>query len=1025
MLTVTSRTSKSSIILLLYLTLKDCASPVSHTSHTPPYSLPKRSGKIPPNTKPSKIQNTLHFTSRSSLSLSFKTWSHRIAHTRSESRSMAESEFEANLDLEEKSWHLLALLLRIGHAVYPQRLAAQCRLFHASPDFVCHVSTLPRSPLSVTDNGLVMPSVSAVFALGSFFSLRFSPEPQTHRFRKRKLRFDSDEGGREHKRLAISRGVHEILFQSFAVAAEALTRRNFPVIKFESQNIGSGNFVFPLRIDTNGECSGRPVPNFEHREANKDASTSMSNEGVSKSIIKAIYLNCPKQEDIKRFMECNLFVNRALPDPSLCKEGVVSSVGFGKKMDHFDTFVHECTEQNSMHPVDEDGICKSNTCKDQPRESNEDDKVESGSKKGLIGSGTNRDKEDVSQMVNAALCGEELTNGLEQKNCVHPINLEKKESERNTVTKSIYKIAKSSSNPKQLLKSSCILKEGRKTDLHPRSQILKESLACNKVGNVPKNVDQCKNDQKLTTRKQNHKENMAETIAMTHKVEKKAYPSFHAFTIEEEEGSGGYGTVYRAQRTTDGKRVAIKCPHSNAHKNHVNNERNMLERFGGKNFIIRYEGSLKNGNSDCFVLEHVEHDRPEVLKKEIDIVQLQWYGYCMFRALYCLHKEGVVHRDVKPGNFLFSRKLSKGYLIDFNLAMDLKQKYNSGSKSKQSLDASSNNVSLSSGSAPLVRDKNLGGSKSFTSSKRALADYKNYSELNRHVKQKSYTGSLKNCPDKAGGSFLRAQGTDGSGITSAKDASTRTASAERLREPLPSQGRKELISLVQNSMQGANNSSTIGPSSQRKRVTAPSGRVDGKIFYITPMPLHSSTVAGGLLRSKGDGKQKKEGSCVGTKGFRAPEVLLRSQHQGPKIDIWSAGVTLLYMVIGKTPFTGDPEQNVKEIVKLRGSEEFWEVAKLHDRELSFSVELLDDRYLQSWDLESWCKIHSKRPEFLEQIPKSLFDLLDKCLTVNPRNRISAEEVLRHEFFDSCNESLRKQRMIHRALRSDAAASRAI
>ena len=75
-----------------------------------------------------------------------------------------------------------------------------------------------------------------------------------------------------------------------------------------------------------------------------------------------------------------------------------------------------------------------------------------------------------------------------------------------------------SSTPKRPLKSSSILKGGQKNDLHPKSQILKESLVSNKFGNVPKNVDQRKNEQNLTARKQNHKENMAGNIATTTKV---------------------------------------------------------------------------------------------------------------------------------------------------------------------------------------------------------------------------------------------------------------------------------------------------------------------------------------------------------------------------------------------------------------------------------------------------------------------------------------------------------------------------
>ncbi|XP_059443355.1 uncharacterized protein LOC132175423 isoform X2 [Corylus avellana] len=488
--------------------------------------------------------------------------------------------------------------------------------------------------------------------------------------------------------------------------------------------------------------------------------------------------------------------------------------------------------------------------------------------------------------------------------------------------------------------------------------------------------------------------------------ETKLLPNFELYNVEEEEGSGGYGTVYRARRKSDGITVAIKCPHANAHKHHVINELKMLERFGGKDFIIKYEGCFKNGNSDCFVLEHVEHDRPEVLKKEINVFQLQWYGYCMFRALASLHKQGIVHRDVKPGNFLFSRKANKGYLIDFNLAMDLHQKYGNTSKSRMGYDRmshvmvpNSKSISSTTKTSHAVYRETPKGSKS-------NLDPKN-------LKRKAL-GQAKVCKDLVSLNVIKSQGADGSGITSAKDVtSTRTPSTERRREPIPRQGRKELISLLQEAMRSPNYKAPSVPAPMRKRVAASPRQVDSNLFYITPMPLHSTVidVAGaGSIKKKGDGKQKREGPCVGTKGFRAPEVLFRSPHQGPKVDIWSAGVTLLYLMIGRTSFLGDPEQNIKDIAKMRGSEDLWEVAKLHNRESSFPLDLYDTQYFPSIKLQDWCETNTKRPEFLEVIPRSLFDLVDKCLTVNPRLRISAEEALNHEFFAPCHESPRKERL---------------
>ncbi|KAK9927689.1 hypothetical protein M0R45_024861 [Rubus argutus] len=689
----------------------------------------------------------------------------------------------------------------------------------------------------------------------------------------------------------------------------------------------------------------------------------------------------------------------------------------------------EKTKQSIMLALDENF---SGSCKGTNARNLEDKRIVGAAEEGLLvdPGNPNGETENLSQTYTAVsdkLPGID-SRRLEEENHEDTIPVNKSLMRRNE-TQTICPATEFYVPQKQLLKSSATIKAIHKDKISSRLQSLYGcGLEQDQAVGTPKaphhKMDQKTNsmvhkskqncgDMHINERKKRHK-----SISSKVQPEKKELPNFDSYMVEEEEGSGGYGTVYRARTKNDRTRVAIKCPHANAHKNHANNELRMLERFGGKNFVIKYEGCIKNGNSNCFVLQHVEHDRPEILKKEIDVCELRWYGYCLFRALASLHKQGIVHRDVKPGNFLFSRKANKGYLIDFNLAMDLHQKYGNISKSRGRFDVNSNDEKLITAKflPPITLRKLPSGKSLLTANGETSKGFKSTFDM-KDLKKMAFS-QMKANNDSCGRKVIKSQGADGSGITSVKDVtSTRTPSAERLREPLPCQGRKELISLVQEARESPNHEASSVSALMRKRVPAPPVNVDGKLFHVTPMPMHSTANGIGgpcLIRSRGVGKHK-EGPCVGTKGFRAPEVLFRSPHQGHKIDVWSAGVTLLYLLIGRTPFFGEPEQNIKDIAKLRGSEDLWEVAKLHDRESSFPVDLYSTDCLPSIKLKDWCRRSTKRPDFFEKIPRPLFDLVDKCLTVNPRLRISAEEALKHEFFAPCHEELRKHRLQRQVL----------
>lgn len=53
---------------------------------------------------------------------------------------------------------------------------------------------------------------------------------------------------------------------------------------------------------------------------------------------------------------------------------------------------------------------------------------------------------------------------------------------------------------------------------------------------------------------------------------------------------------------------------------------------------------------------------------EMSVAQIKAYMKCLLSALSYVHTFGILHRDVKPSNYLFDPKTKHGVLVDFGLA---------------------------------------------------------------------------------------------------------------------------------------------------------------------------------------------------------------------------------------------------------------------------------------------------------------------------------------------------------------------
>ena len=145
------------------------------------------------------------------------------------------------------------------------------------------------------------------------------------------------------------------------------------------------------------------------------------------------------------------------------------------------------------------------------------------------------------------------------------------------------------------------------------------------------------------------------------------------FEILEQIGEGGMGKVYRARYVVNDRHVALKMlPADVTEKTALarfERELEVLKTLRHEN-IVRCFGGVSEDKRRFYAMELVEGGS---LEDELQRRgKLPWeavvdYGLQMCAALEASHQKGVVHRDVKPSNFLLTRE-GRVKLSDFGLA---------------------------------------------------------------------------------------------------------------------------------------------------------------------------------------------------------------------------------------------------------------------------------------------------------------------------------------------------------------------
>ena len=139
-------------------------------------------------------------------------------------------------------------------------------------------------------------------------------------------------------------------------------------------------------------------------------------------------------------------------------------------------------------------------------------------------------------------------------------------------------------------------------------------------------------------------------------------------------GKGANGIVFKGLNANDGSLVAVKEMHiGKSEMKSIKSELTFLKQLDHPS-IVKYLDAVQKENKIYLILEYVEGGSLATLAKKSHLSEdtVKLYVKQVLQGLIFLHREGVIHRDIKGANILID-KYGKVKLADFGVAVKLEE----------------------------------------------------------------------------------------------------------------------------------------------------------------------------------------------------------------------------------------------------------------------------------------------------------------------------------------------------------------